>query len=279
VPASPSPEALKAAFGLAGQVAIVTGATSGLGRGAALALGEAGCKVVVNYIEAMKDDAAEVVAEIAREGGTAVALAADVSDEADVEKMFAETVRRFGTVHILLNNAGIQSGAAFADMTHEQWRKVIGVNLDGQFLCARSAVREFLRRGPEPDVSRALGKIICMSSVHQTIPWAFEANYAASKGGVELLMQSMAQELSTNKIRVNSVAPGAIRTPINRSAWGTPAAMEKLLTLIPYGRIGETGDVANVVLFLASDLSDYITGATIYVDGGMSLYPSFRGAG
>lgn len=276
---TPSPNALRAAFGLSGQVAVVTGASSGLGRASAVALGAAGCNVVVNHLDRSRDDADEVVAEIAEAGGTAVALAADVSQEADVEKMFAETVERFGTVHILVNNAGIQSGARFADMTLDQWRKVIAVNLDGQFLCARSAVREFLRRGPEPQVSRATGKIICMSSVHETIPWAFEANYAASKGGVELLMKSMAQELAQQKIRVNSVAPGAIRTSINTEAWETKEAMDSLLKLMPYGRIGEPPDVAQSVLFLASDLSDYMTGATLYVDGGMTLYPGFRGAG
>ncbi len=277
--ATSSPEALRAAFGLSDQAAIVTGATSGLGRVCATALARAGCKVVVNHLESDAERAGEVVSEITQAGGAAVALAANVSVEADVERMFAEAVKRFGTVHILVNNAGIQSGAAFPDMTLAAWKKVIAVNLDGQFLCARAAVREFLRRGPEPDVSRATGKIICMSSVHQTIPWAFEANYAASKGGVELLMQSMAQELASQKIRVNSIAPGAIKTPINRDAWETPEALKKLLALIPYGRIGEPEDVANIALFLASDLSDYMTGATVYVDGGMALYPSFRGAG
>jgi glucose 1-dehydrogenase len=278
VPTNPSADALTA-FGLAGQIAVVTGATSGLGRACAVALGAAGCKVVVNHLQRSREAAETVVAEIAGSGGTAVALAADVSNEADVNEMFAETVRRFGTIHILVNNAGIQSGAAFADMTYEQWRKVMAVNLDGQFLCARAAAREFLRRGAQPEISSATGKIICMSSVHQTIPWAFEVNYAASKGGVSLLMQSLAQELAPDKIRVNAVAPGAIRTRINRKVWETEEAMNALLKLMPYGRIGEPQDVAQLVLFLASDLSDYMTGATFFVDGGMTLYPAFRGAG
>jgi glucose 1-dehydrogenase len=276
---NPNADALRAAFGLAGQVAIVTGASSGLGRACAITLGLAGCKVVVNHLDRSKGDAEEVVAEISSAGGAAIAVPADVSSEADVERMFAETIARFGTLHILINNAGIQSGAPFADMTFEQWRKVIAVNLDGQFLCARAAIREFLRRGPQPEVSSATGKIVCMSSVHQKIPWAFEVNYAASKGGVSLLMQSLAQEFSAEKIRVNAVAPGAIRTKINESAWETGVAMGELLKLMPYGRIGEPPDVAQTVLFLASDLSDYITGATIYVDGGMTLYPGFRGEG
>jgi glucose 1-dehydrogenase len=234
--------------------------------------------VVVNHRNS-EAAAAEVVAEIERSGSEAVAVGADVSIEDEVRAMFAEAVRRFGTVHILVNNAGIQAGAPFAEMTLEQWRKVLAVNLDGQFLCAREAVREFRRRGPQPEVSSATGKIICMSSVHQRIPWAFEVNYAASKGGVALFMQSLAQEVAPEKIRVNSVAPGAIRTAINRKAWETPEALEALLKLIPYGRIGEPPDVANIVLFLASDVSDYMTGETVFVGGGMALYPAFRGGG
>jgi glucose 1-dehydrogenase len=272
-------EAARAAFGLADQVAVVTGAASGIGRSCALALGAAGCTVVINHLPGDEAVAGEFVRELETAGGRAFPFAADVSREDDVEAMFAEVRSRLGTVHILVNNAGIQSGARIQDMTLAQWRKVMAVNLDGQFLCARAAVREFLRRGPQPHVSAATGKIICMSSVHQTIPWAFEANYAASKGGVMLLMQSLAQELAVERIRVNAVAPGAIRTPINRAAWDRPDAMTKLLKLIPYGRIGEPPDIASAVLFLASDLSDYMTGTTIFVDGGMTLYPAFRGAG
>jgi glucose 1-dehydrogenase len=274
----PAPDP-KSAFGLDGQVALVTGASSGIGRACALALGAAGCKVVVNHLQSAAADGAAVVKEIADAGGTAVAVAADVSTESEVERMFAETVSHFGTLHILVNNAGIQSGAPFAEMTFAQWRKVMAVNLDGQFLCARAAVREFLRRGPEPKVSRSTGKIVAMSSVHEVIPWAFQANYAASKGGIALLIRSIAQELAEAKIRINAVAPGAIRTGINKAAWDTDQAMDDLLKLIPYGRIGEPPDVAHAVLFLASDLSDYMNGTTMMVDAGMTLYPSFRGAG
>jgi len=266
-------------LGLAGQIAIVTGASSGLGRCCALALGQAGVRVVVNDLPQSADAAAEVVAAIGQDGGRALALAADISREDEVQAMFAEAVRHFGTVHILVNNAGIQRGAPFQEMSLEQWEKVIDVNLTGQFLCAREAVREFLRRGMQPDVSCALGKIICMSSVHQMIPWAFEANYAASKGGVMLLMQSLAQELSCHRIRINGVAPGAIRTPINRAAWESEEAHAELLKLIPYDRVGEPADIAQAVLWLVSDLSDYVVGTTLFVDGGMSLHASFRGNG
>ena len=268
-----------AAFGLAGQVALVTGATSGIGRACALALGRAGVSVVVNHRPGSAAAAAAVAGEIEGFGGGAFPCAADVSDEAQVAAMLAAAVARYGTVHVLVNNAGIQAGAAFQDMTLRQWQRVIDVNLTGMFLCSREAVREFLRRGPQPEVSRATGKIVCMSSVHQAIPWAFEANYAASKGGVHLLMQSLAQEFATHRIRVNPVAPGAIRTPINRPAWDTGGAMQDLLELIPYGRIGEPADIANAVLWLASDLSDYMNGTTVFVDGGMSTDAAFRGAG
>lgn len=269
----------KAAFAIDGQVALITGASSGLGRACAITLGSAGAKVVVNHLPDSAADAEAVCREIEGLGGVAVAHAADVSDESQVRAMFEATVARFGTIHVLVNNAGIQDGAKFQDMTLTQWKKVIDVNLTGMFLCSREAIREFLRRGPQPEVSRATGKIICMSSVHQEIPWAFEANYAASKGGVDMLMQSLAQEFAPQGIRVNAVAPGAIRTSINRSAWETDSALNKLLELIPYGRIGEPDDVGHAVLWLASDLSDYMNATTLYVDGGMSAYPGFRGAG
>lgn len=266
-------------LGLAGQVALVTGATSGIGRACALALGQAGAAVAVNHRPGSEDAAQEVVKAIEGDGGTALGVAADVSDEDQVAAAVTQIEERLGALHILIANAGIQDGAPFAEMTFDQWRRVIDVNLNGQFLCAREAVRSFQRRGMQPETSCALGKIIFMSSVHQTIPWACEANYAASKGGVMLLMQSMAQELSHQGIRVNAVAPGAVRTSINREAWENEEALNDLLELIPYGRIGDPRDIAEVVLWLASDLSDYVVGTTLFADGGMALYPAFRGGG
>jgi len=262
---------------LAGQAALVTGANSGIGREVALGLARAGADVGVNYVvDAPAADA--VVAEIRGLGRRAMALHGDVSREADVDTMFAQAVAAFGTLHIVVCNAGLQRDAPFEQMTIEQWNTVIGVNLTGQFLCARAAVREFKRRGAS-DVSVALGKIICMSSVHQQIPWAGHANYAASKGGVMLLMQTLAQELAPQRIRVNAIAPGAIRTPINTAAWSTPAAYAQLMTLVPYGRIGEPLDIARAAVWLASDAADYVTGTTLFVDGGMSLYPGFSDKG
>jgi glucose 1-dehydrogenase len=259
---------------LKGQSALVTGANSGIGQAVAIALGNDGANVVVNYVT--KPDAAQaVVDEIKKNGGNAIAIQADVSKEDQVIQMFQQMFKEFGTVDILVNNAGLQRDAAFTEMSLEQWNFVLGINLTGQFLCAREAAREFLRRGVVKDRSVAAGKIICMSSVHQVIPWAGHVNYAASKGGIMMLMESMAQELAPKKIRVNGIAPGAIKTPINRAAWETPEALNRLLTLIPYGRIGEPEDIGKLAVWLASDESDYITGATIFIDGGMTLYPGF----
>lgn len=263
---------------LEGQRAIVTGANSGIGEGVAKALAEAGARVVVNYV-AGPDKAEQVVDEIRRTGGEAVAVRADVSKEEQVEAMFEQTIAAWGSVDIVVNNAGLQRDARLHEMSLKDWQFVIDVNLTGQFLCARAAVREFLRRGVVSELSAAAGKIVCMSSVHDVIPWAGHANYAASKGGVSMLMRTMAQELAMHKIRVNAVSPGAIKTPINTDAWATPEAERKLLKLIPYDRVGETRDIARAVVWLASDLSDYVNGATLYVDGGMTLFPEFRGNG
>jgi glucose 1-dehydrogenase len=263
---------------LAGQKALVTGANSGIGRAVAIALAEAGAAVVVNYV-AGENEAHEVTDLIAAMGGRAMALRADVSDEAQVAAMFEEARATLGTLDIVVANAGLQRDAAFHEMTLTQWQTVIDVNLTGQFLCAREAVREFLRRGPRPEVSRALGKIICMSSVHEIIPWAGHTNYAASKGGVMMLMKSIAQELAPCGIRVNGIAPGATRTPINTEAWSTPDAYAALMRLVPYKRIGEPDDIARAAVWLASDDSDYVNGVTLFVDGGMTLYPEFASGG
>jgi glucose 1-dehydrogenase len=259
---------------LTNQTAIVTGASSGIGKGVALALAEAGARVVVDYV-GPSTEADVVVKEIQSRGGTAIAVPADVGHEADVIRLFDTAVQEFGTVDILVANAGIQRDAALIDMTLDQWNKVITVNLTGQFLCAREAVRRFLKQGIRKDVSTAAGKIICMSSVHQVIPWAGHVNYAASKGGVSLMMQSIAQEVARHRIRVNSIAPGAVQTPINKPAWETPDALNTLLTLIPSGRIGQPQDIASAAVWLASDASDYVQGTTLFVDGGMTLFPGF----
>ena len=263
---------------LSGQKALVTGANSGIGLAIARALGEAGADVVINYV-AGEDQAQALVEEIRAMGSRAIALRADVSDEAQVHEMFKKMIDELSTIDILVNNAGMQQDAPFPEMTLAQWNKVLAVNLTGQFLCAREAVREFIRRGVRVEVSCSAGKIICISSVHEVIPWAGHVNYAASKGGIMLMMKSIAQEVAVYRIRVNSICPGAIRTPINRAAWDTEAAYSALLRLIPYKRIGEPEDIGRVAAWLASDYADYVNGASLFVDGGMTLYPGFQTGG
>jgi glucose 1-dehydrogenase len=276
--AEPEDPACAVVKSLAGQKAIVTGANSGIGRAVAVALGHAGADVVVNYVS-REEEAGKVVEEIRKCGAKAFAHRADVSSEADVQGMFARAVQTFGAVDILVNNAGLQKDAPFDELTLGAWELVMNVNLKGQFLCAREAVRAFKRQGVRKEISSSAGKILCVSSVHDVIPWAGHVNYAASKGGVMMMMKSIAQEVAPHRIRVNSISPGAVRTPINVEAWNNREAYNALMKLIPYKRIGEPAEIGRAAVWLASDQSDYVTGATIYVDGGMTLYPGFETGG
>ncbi len=258
---------------LAGRTAIVTGASSGIGYGIARSFGKAGANVVVNY-RSSQEKAEELVAEIKGEGGHALSVGADVSVEADVQRLFAAAAEAFGSIDVVVCNAGIQKDSPLSTMSVEDWQAVIDVNLTGYFLCARQATKEFLRK-ENPGTGKSVGNIIFVSSVHDIIPWAGHVNYAASKGGVLMLMKSLALEVAANKIRVNAISPGAIKTEINKEVWQDEEKAKDLLKLIPYQRIGDPEDVAEVATWLASDKSDYITGTTIYVDGGMTLYPGF----
>lgn len=265
---------------LRNQVAIVTGASSGIGSGIAKSLAAAGATVIVNHSsEHSTDEANKVLKEITDAGGNGIIYQCDVSSEEQVIRMFRDVISQFGTVDILINNAGVQKDAKFTEMTLDQWNTVININLTGQFLCAREAIKEFLRRGIDPSRSVACGKIIHISSVHEVIPWAGHANYAASKGAIRMLMQTLAQEYGADKIRVNSICPGAIQTPINKDAWSTPEALNSLMNLVPYNRIGKPEDIGNLAVFLASDLADYISGASIFVDGAMTTFESFSTGG
>ncbi|GAA4159287.1 SDR family oxidoreductase [Chryseobacterium ginsenosidimutans] len=265
---------------LRNQVAVVTGASSGIGSGIAKSLASAGATIIVNHSsERSTDEAEAVLKEITDAGGNGITYQCDVSKEDQVVKMFQDVVSQFGTVDILINNAGVQKDSKFTEMTLDQWNTVIGINLTGQFLCAREAIKEFLRRGIDTSRSVACGKIIHISSVHEIIPWAGHANYASSKGAIRMLMQTLAQEYGADKIRVNSICPGAIQTPINKNAWSTPEALDSLLKLIPYNRIGQPQDIGNLAAFIASDLADYITGTSIFVDGGMTTFESFSTGG
>lgn len=263
---------------LQGYRTLVTGASSGIGRGVAVAFAAAGARVAVNYV-GNPDGAQETLRMLQAAGGSGIVVQADVSDPDAVSKMTATVIEEFGGLDTLVANAGVQKDAPVLDLAVEDWRRVIDVNLTGQFLCAQAAARQFVVQGPDGGPGRSAGTILCMSSVHDVIPWAGHVNYAASKGGIELLMRTLAQELAPHRVRVNAISPGAIKTEINRDAWQTADAERELLTLIPYGRVGEADDIARAAVWLASDDADYVTGATLYVDGGMTLYPGFRGNG
>ncbi len=252
---------------LEGQVALVTGGSGGIGAAVAVALAAAGAAVGVNYASS-PEGAAAVVAEIERAGGEAVALRADVSREDQVEAVFRGLLGRFGRLDVLVANAGIQRDAAFADMTLDQWRAVLDVNLTGQFLCAREAVRIFDRQGRDPGRSAAAGKIICMSSVHEVIPWAGHVNYAASKGGIMMMMKSIAQETAPYRIRVNAIGPGFIDTNMTAIVRAIPQLEDRFMAHVPMGRFGTPEEIASTALFLASDESSYTTGEIFHVDGG-----------
>jgi glucose 1-dehydrogenase len=262
---------------LEGQAALVTGGSRGIGAAVCMAFGRAGATVGVNF-RVRSEEAEGVAQRIRDEGGRAIVLQADVSSEREVIGMFDRFMREVGRVDIVVSNAGVQDDAPAEDMTLEAWEKVLQVNLTGQFVCAREAIRRFLAQGPA-ESSVSLGKVICMSSVHELIPWAGHVNYVASKGGVMMMMKTLAQEVAGRRIRVNGIAPGAIETEVNHKAWSKPAEREDLLKLIPYGRVGTPEDVARAAVWLASDDSDYVTGTTLFVDGGMSLYPGFIGNG
>lgn len=258
------------------KVALVTGSSSGIGQAIAIEMAKEGAAVAINY-HSSRDGAEETLRAVEEAGGKGFIVKADVSQEEEVKALFAAVIAAFGRLDILVNNTGRQVDSPFLDMTLDQWNAVISTNLTGQFLCAREAARQFVRQGGNTD--RAIGTIICMSSVHDMIPWAGHVNYAASKGGVLMFMKSIAQELAPLKIRVNAISPGAIQTPINKSVWSDPSKMPALLNLIPYKRIGKPEDVAKAAVWLASDDSDYITGETLYIDGGMMLYPEFADNG
>jgi glucose 1-dehydrogenase len=264
---------------LVGQKALVTGASKGLGQAIAIGYAQAGADVLVNY-NGDRTGAEETARAIEALGQKAIVFKADVSKEDEVTAMFAEAMKQFGRLDIVVPNAAHQLNAPVDEMTLEQWRRVIDVNLTGVFLCTREAIRIFKKQEIDKNISYAKGKLILISSVHDVIPWEGHSNYAAAKGGLMLFMKSVAQEVSHLRIRVNSISPGAIRTPMNVEKLTTPELFDQvLLRLIPYKRIGEPEDVSRLAVWLASDESDYVQGTTMYVDGGMLLYPGFIGAG
>jgi glucose 1-dehydrogenase len=244
------------------KVALITGANSGIGRGIADRFAAEGAHVAVNYLPggARDEQAREEVSAFPTDS---LAVPADVSQRADVERMVAQVVAKFGRLDIVVNNAGIEIKKPFLEVTDDEWTKVLNVNLRGAFIVSQVACRQIVKQGPG-------GKLIFISSVHEDIPFPGYTAYCASKGGVRMMMRNLAMELAPYKINCNNIAPGAIATPINQSVLNNPVALKEAITEIPWGRFGRPAEVASVALFLASDESEYVTGSTYYVDGGLT---------
>lgn len=256
---------------LYGKRALVTGASSGIGEAIAKALAGAGARVAVNY-RSHREPAEALVQEIKSAGGDALAVQADVSDAGSVPGLFSQVDQAWGGLDILINNAGIDGDRALSWETDlAAWKKVVEVNLFGAFHCASEALKRM--------VPQKSGVIISTSSVHEKIAWSGYSAYAASKAALSMMTKTLAQEAAPYGVRVLAVAPGAIKTPINRSVWSDPGQLKDLLTKIPLNRVGEAEEVAGLVAVLASDVGSYVTGTTIFVDGGMTDYPEFAKGG
>jgi glucose 1-dehydrogenase len=247
---------------LRGKVCIVTGAATGIGSAIATRFAGEGATVVIDYV-GKSDGADRLAASLTATGATVAAIAADVGDAAQVAALFAETVKRFGRVDVLVNNAGIEKKTPFVDIPLADWQKILGVNLTGTFLCAQQAAKQMIAQGGG-------GRIINISSVHEDIPMTLNAAYSASKGGIRMLMRTIAVELAPHGILVNNVAPGAVYTPIDAEVEANKEEYAELLAEIPLNRMAKPEEVAALCAFLASDEASYSTGSTFFIDGGMS---------
>lgn len=253
---------------LAGKTAVITGSSSGIGKAIAIRFGQEKMKVVVNYLD-NPEKAAEAVAEIKKAGGDAIAVQADISKENDMKRLIKAAHDSFGSLDVMVNNAGIQTEIPSHEMTLDDWNKVISVNLSGTFLGSSQAINYMLENGIK-------GCVINMSSVHDVIPWPHFVHYASSKGGIKMMTETLALEYAPKGIRVNAIGPGAINTPINAEKLSDPSVKSSVEKMIPMGYIAESTEIASVAAFLASKEAKYITGVTLYADGGMTLYPSFQ---
>ncbi|NOU88404.1 glucose 1-dehydrogenase [Paenibacillus sp. LMG 31460] len=252
---------------LAGKVAVITGASKGIGRGIAVRFGQEKMKVVVNDYH-NSDQASMVVEEVKKAGGDAIAVCADVSREDEIKRLIKTAVETFGSLDVLVNNAGIQTTCPSHELSLEEWHKVMDTNLTGPFVACREAIKYMLAHN-------ILGNIINVSSVHQKIPKPLHAHYASSKGGLRMLTETLALEYAPHGIRINTIAPGAIATPMNDHILSDPKQNEVVLSLIPMNRVGEPKQIASAAAWLASEEASYVTGVTLFVDGGMTLYPFF----
>ena len=262
---------------LKNKTVLITGASSGIGKAIAQRFGKEGSHVIINFLN-NEEKADKVVQQIKHEGGSAEKFMADISREDQVRNMFSFIKKQYGVLDILVNNAGRQKDSPFTAMTLADWKAVIDVDLTGHFLCAREAARLFIDQ-QKKDNPNSPGVMVFITSVHQNIPWAKRANYCAAKAGVSMLMKTIAQELAPHKIRVNAVAPGAVKTAINKDNFEDKESRKQIMRKIPYGRPGKTEDIASAVAWLASDEADYVTGETLFVDGGMELFADFAHGG
>jgi glucose 1-dehydrogenase len=244
------------------KVAIVTGSATGIGEAIATRMAQEGAAVAIDYITGQQDKAAQVVSRIEQGGGKAVALEADVSKEDQITQLIARTVKAFGKLDIMVNNAGVEREHPFLEMPLEVWNWVIAVNLTGPWLCSQAAARQMVNQGNG-------GRIINISSVHEDLPMPTNAPYCTAKGGLRMMMRTIAVELAPHKITVNNIGPGAIRTPMDVPTLNDPAKRATLLAEIPLGRVGEPSEVAGLAVYLASDAAAYVTGSTYFIDGGM----------
>lgn len=251
------------------KVAVVTGSSKGIGSEIAIRLAKEGVKVVINY-NSDKEGAEKIAEKVSQAGSEAITVKADMSVESSAQELVDTAIEKFGRLDIFVNNAGMEVPAPSHKMTLENWQRVIDVNLTGYFLGSRAALSHFVEK-------KIKGTIINLSSVHEQIPWPTFAHYAASKGGVKLLTQTLALEYAPLGIRVNAIGPGAINTPINKEKMQDPEKKAALEKIIPMGYAAEPSEVANVAAWLASEQASYVTGITLFVDGGMTLYPSFQG--
>jgi glucose 1-dehydrogenase len=246
---------------LAGKIAIITGSATGIGQAIALAFAHAGAAVTVDYVGDAKS-ADDTMAKLAAAGAKAIAVEADVSQPADVARLVAATVQRFGRVDVLVNNAGIEKKVAFIDYPFDEWNKIVAVNLTGPFVCSQAVAKQMIAQGTG-------GRIVNISSIHEDLPLVLNAPYSATKGGLRMLMRTMAVELAPHKICVNNIGPGAIRTPIDKAEENNTAQEAQLMAEIPLRRWGTPEEVGQLAVYLASDAAAYITGSTVFIDGGM----------
>ncbi|KRE10209.1 MULTISPECIES: glucose 1-dehydrogenase [Priestia] len=253
---------------LEGKVVVITGSSTGLGKAMAIRFATEKAKVVVNY-RSKEEEANSVLEEIKKVGGEAIAVKGDVTVESDVINLVQSAIKEFGKLDVMINNAGMENPVSSHEMSLSDWNKVIDTNLTGAFLGSREAIKYFV----ENDIK---GTVINMSSVHEKIPWPLFVHYAASKGGMKLMTETLALEYAPKGIRVNNIGPGAINTPINAEKFADPKQRADVESMIPMGYIGEPEEIAAVAAWLASSEASYVTGITLFADGGMTQYPSFQ---